>query len=295
VRDRWAEWLLERRFGGAAADTEARERFMDCLWMVRDAVLERADLKADDTLLDVGCGDGLIGFGALERGAGRVTFSDVSLDLLATCREEAERRGLEDRSQFLQASASDLSTISAGSVDVVTTRSVLIYVEEKARAFGEFFRVLRPGGRISLYEPINALARTEDWERRFWLYPADGLADLAEKVSAVFKVHQQPADDPMFDFDDRDLVRFSEGAGFFPVELELRVEVRVADPRPLELFLHSSGNPRIPTFAEAMEEALTPAERERVVSYLKPLVEEGHGIWRMAHAYLWATKPALSP
>jgi arsenite methyltransferase len=138
---------------------------------------------------------------------------------------------------------------------VVTTRSVLIYVDDKASAFEEFFRVLRPGGRLSLYEPINAFALTDNWERRVWLYPADGLAELAEKVSAIYKAHQQPAGDPMFGFDERDLIDFAEQAGFFPVELELRLEVRAADPRPWEVFLHSSGNPKIPTFAQAMEEA----------------------------------------
>ena len=44
-----------------------------------------------------------------------------------------------------------------GSVDVVTTRSVLIYVKDKAAALREFYRVLKPGGRVSLFEPINVL------------------------------------------------------------------------------------------------------------------------------------------
>jgi arsenite methyltransferase len=291
ARDRWAEWLLERRFGGSAADAATRERFLEGLWSVRDTVLDHARLGPDDVLLDVGCGDGLIGFGALERGVGRVVFSDISRDLLDTCRELAVQIGVEGRSQFLEAAADDLSRLPSGSIDVVTTRSVLIYVKEKVRAFDEFFRVLRPGGRVSLYEPINTFALTENWRQRFWLYPADRLGDLAEKISAVFEARQQPGDDPMLDFDERDLIRFAEGAGFFPVELELRAEVRAADPRPWQVFLHSSGNPSIPTFAEAMDEALTSAERERVVSYLKPLVEEGRGVWRMAHAYLSATKP----
>jgi arsenite methyltransferase len=294
-RDPWAEWLLERRFGGATADADSRAVFMEGLWSVRDSILDHARLNADETLIDVGCGDGLIGFAAFERGAGRVIFSDISRDLLAACREIAVCRGVEDCCQFLEASATDLSGIAPESVDVVTTRSVLIYVEEKERAFEEFLRVLRPGGRLSLYEPINAFALAEGWERRFWLYPAGGLASLAERVSRVYKARQHPEDDPMFNFDERDLVGFAEEAGFFPVDLELRVEVRAAEPRPWEVFLHSSGNPKVPTFAEAMGEALSIAERERVTSHLRPLVEEGRGLWRMAHAYLWATKPALSP
>jgi arsenite methyltransferase len=39
---------------------------------------------------------------------------------------------------------------------VVTTRSVLIYVKDKRRAaFEELHRVLKPGGRLSIFEPIN--------------------------------------------------------------------------------------------------------------------------------------------
>jgi arsenite methyltransferase len=40
----------------------------------------------------------------------------------------------------------------------VTTRSVLIYVEDRRAAFAEFFRVLRLGGRLSIFEPINRFA-----------------------------------------------------------------------------------------------------------------------------------------
>jgi hypothetical protein len=39
--------------------------------------------------------------------------------------------------------------------------------------------------------------------------------------------------------------------------------------------LHSSGNPKIPTIAEAMDKALTPEERERFASHLRVMVEEG--------------------
>jgi methylase of polypeptide subunit release factors len=58
-----------------------------------------AQLRPGDTLLDVGTGDGLIAFGALERlgPAGRVIFSDISQDLLDHCRTAAAAEGLLDR------------------------------------------------------------------------------------------------------------------------------------------------------------------------------------------------------
>lgn len=62
--DRWHWWLLDVRFGGDAA---ARQQDLTTyLYPVRDIVLDRARLQPGGTLLDVGAGDGLIAFGALE-------------------------------------------------------------------------------------------------------------------------------------------------------------------------------------------------------------------------------------
>src|SRR5919206_2706892 len=105
TRDRWAEWLAERRFGG---DPEHRATVLSELVRTRDSVLDRAELREGETLLDVGCGEGLIGFGALERGAGTVIFSDISTDLLDFCREAATELGVLDRCRFVEASAEDL-------------------------------------------------------------------------------------------------------------------------------------------------------------------------------------------
>jgi ubiquinone/menaquinone biosynthesis C-methylase UbiE len=280
-RDIWAEWLAVRRFGG---DPEQRRRMLDDLAPVRDKVLDRSGLAAGETLLDVGCGEGMIAFGALERGAGHVIFSDISQDVLDFCRQLAD-----ERCSFVRAPAEDLTAIPDGSVDVVTTRSVLIYTAEKERAFREFFRVLRPGGRISLYEPINRFGM-EEKRRDLWGYPSDGVGELVQRILRVYE-EIQPASDPMLDFDERDLVALAEAADFFPIELELRAEVKAPEPRPWNAFVNHSGNPKVPTIAEAMDQALAPEERERLAEHLRPLVEQGAGVWRMAHAYLAATKP----
>src|SRR5262249_16287952 len=213
--DCWSRWLAQRRFGG---DEEFRREVIARLAEVRDAVLDRADLAPGETLLDVGCGEGLIGFGALDRDA-LVVFSDVSQNLLDVCVETAESLGMRDRCRFVRASADDLSPLEDGSVDVVTTRSVLIYVKDKKQAFAEFFRVLRPGGRISLYEPINRFA-CSDAVDRFGGYDVAPVAEIAAKLRVLFD-GLQPRSDPMLDFDERDLLAACEATGFFPIDLRL--------------------------------------------------------------------------
>ena len=285
-RDCWAEWLAERRFGG---DPETRERCLSRLATTRDRVLDGAGLADGDTLLDVGCGEGLIGFGALARGAGSVTFSDISADLLDFCRTAARNLGVIDRCTFAEASADDLGGIDDAAADAVTTRSVLIYVENKAEAFGEFARVLRAGGKISLWEPINRFAQraTDTWGG----YDLTPVSDIASKLRTVYDGIQPRDSDPMLDFDERDLMGMAEEAGFFPINLTLDAVVEPTLPRSWDSFLNSAGNPRIPTFAEAMDQALTAAERAQLTAHLRPLIEKGEGVWRMATAHLVAAKP----
>ncbi len=285
-KDRWAEWLAHRRYGG---DTEKHRRGLDELTQWRDRLLDNARVSEGETLLDVGCGEGLVGFGALERGAGTVVFSDISQDLLDFCTQAAIDLGVLERCQFLRAPADDLASLEDESVDVVTTRSVLIYVDDKASAFSEFSRVLRPGGRISLYEPINRFARrrAETWAG----YDLGAIPDISKKIRAIYSAIQPPDSDPMLSFDERDLIDLAERAGFFPISLDLEARMAPLEPRTWEGFFNSAGNPRIPIVGEAMRQALTPEEQERFIGHLRPLVERGEGVWRMATAYLYAVKP----
>jgi len=263
---------------------------MEYLNRVRDKVLDHVNLRDGETLLDVGCGNGLIGFSALERlQTVQVIFSDISQDLLDHVLSIAGRMGVLDRCQFVCAPAEDLSPIDENSVDAVTTRSVLIYVKDKQQAFREFYRVLKAQGRLSIFEPINRFGHPEP-PHIFWGYDVAPVVDIAQKLKAIYQQLQPLDSDPMLNFDERDLIGFAEQAGFREIRLELQIEIKPKGKMNWETMLCTAGNPKIPTLEEAMQEALSPVEREMFVAYLRPLVEAGSGITRSAVTYLWAVK-----
>lgn len=290
-RDTWAEWMANRRFGG---DAGLATRMVEELGAIRDRVLENAALADGDVALDVGCGDGLIGLGALGRigERGVVIFSDISQDLLDECRARAEEAVVApQRCRYVLASADALVGIDDASVDAVLLRSVLIYVQDKETAFREFHRVLRPGGRLSLFEPINRFSQPMSRGTRFFGFELPHVAEIAGRVRSVFEERQPPDEDPMLDFDERDLVEAAVQAGFLPVRLELRADVKPIEPRPWETAINVARNPRIPTLDEAMQTALTHGERATLELALRPKIEKGEGTMWFAAAYLVATKP----
>src|SRR5229473_206108 len=95
-QDSWAQWLLQGRF--STDSQEQQEKTMkQLLYPIRDTLLSLAAIREDDTVLDIGCGDGLIAFGALEKigksgKSGKVIFSDISSALLGHCQTIAHSR-----------------------------------------------------------------------------------------------------------------------------------------------------------------------------------------------------------
>jgi arsenite methyltransferase len=285
--DIWSEWLLNRRFGG---DPERMKKGLSLLYPVRDKILSHIDLIESQTLLDVGCGDGLIAFGALEKFAGcRVIFSDISQDLLNHAATLARKMNVEDRCLFVYASADDLSKFDNNSLNAVTTRSVLIYVSAKERAFKEFYRVLRPGGQLSLFEPISSFSDPEP-PNRFAGYDITPVRDIAQKIKDVYDRIQPPGIDPMGNFNERDLLSYAEHAGFREIHLELQANVTPAELIDWRFLLHTPWNPKVPSLTEAIEQSLTPEETDKFVNHMRPLVEADKGTSRLAVAYLWAVK-----
>ncbi len=132
--DPWFHWLLKRRHGG---DPIYEKIVRHAVKAIRDRVLDQAIPSADQVLVDVGAGDGLIAFGAFERVGPSLTaiFADISLPLLEEAERVAVERGLREQCVFLNTRAEDLEGIQDEAAHVVTCRAVLAYVPIRPKRY----------------------------------------------------------------------------------------------------------------------------------------------------------------
>jgi ubiquinone/menaquinone biosynthesis C-methylase UbiE len=100
-----------------------------------------------DRALEIGAGTGYFSLNLLQAGVlGEVTCTDISPGMVSRLGENARRLGLP-RVRAARADAESLPFPDA-SFDLVLGHAVLHHLPDLERAFTEFHRVLRPGGRI---------------------------------------------------------------------------------------------------------------------------------------------------
>src|SRR5881227_2996938 len=97
--------------------------------------------------LEIGAGTGYFSLNLLQAGVVReATCTDISPGMVATLADNAKRLGVEVRAA--RADAESLP-FAGESFDLVLGHAVLHHLPDLDRAFAEFHRVLRPGGRIA--------------------------------------------------------------------------------------------------------------------------------------------------
>ncbi|HTW02446.1 MAG TPA: methyltransferase domain-containing protein [Streptosporangiaceae bacterium] len=269
--DPWAEWLIRGRDAGLPAEqVQARARRFQAL---AGRVLDGARIADGDRVLDVGAGTGLIALAAAGRTGpgGQVVAVDISCDALAECRAGAETTG-HPAVGCVGGEATRLP-FPDRSFDVIVARSVLIYIADKPAAVAEMSRVLRPGGRVSVFEPINSAAKRlklHSMTGRSGTSVPESLRDRHERVAAVMRA-RSPHHEPMTDFDERDLIRLFVEAGFDAVgakyELLAARERWTAERARRHLDLR--GNPTGLTWREAAAGALGLDADEYLRAYLE--------------------------
>jgi ubiquinone/menaquinone biosynthesis C-methylase UbiE len=124
--------------------------------------LRHAAIPPGATVLDLGCGAGIDTLLAARAAGpgGKAIGLDMTPEMIGRARRNAAAAGL-DNVEILEGLMEDIPLPDA-SVDIVVSNGVLNLSPRKSRVLAEAFRVLRPGGRISIADLVLDEALPED-------------------------------------------------------------------------------------------------------------------------------------
>src|SRR5947209_3718836 len=171
--------------------------------------------------LEIGAGTGYFSLNLLQAGVVReATCTDISPGMLRTLGANAERLGM--RVKTARADAESLP-FADQSFDLVLGHAVLHHLPDLERAFAEFNRVLRPGGRIAFAgEPSRVGARIASIPKR-------GAHLLAPVWRAALRAGTPPPAPPGHNGghgqEDHGLERFVDIHAFAPHDLSRRAKL----------------------------------------------------------------------
>jgi SAM-dependent methyltransferase len=135
---------------------------------------ERAGLSPGEVVLDLGSGGGLDAIVAARRvgSEGHVFGLDMSDEMLSLAQANAVKAGVSNVA-FVRGDMESIP-LPRASVDVIISNCVVNLVPDKTRALAEAFRVLRPGGRLSISDIVTRLP-----------VPAEMRSDLAAWAACI--------------------------------------------------------------------------------------------------------------
>ena len=147
-------------------------------------LLELAQIRADDRVLDIGAG--LAGSARLLASSigCDIECIEMSADYCAGAALLNRITGLEDRINVRQGSALDLP-FPDNAFDVVWMQNVGMNIADKRSLYGEIRRVLKPGGRYAFQEMAAGQAKTSYFPLPWATDPADNYLVSAEDMCSL--------------------------------------------------------------------------------------------------------------
>jgi putative ATPase len=278
-RDAW----LQRAIAGSGRQLAA----------LRDTIFERAAIQRHHLILDLNAGSGLLTWEALRRapegGVWAVTADATAGEAL---RQQAARLPELERPAVLIGDLAELDYLLAlrGEeelrFDRILGRNPFTRSGPAAAVLAALAARLLPGGRLVVAQTIPR--RTQ---RLYELVEWGNETALREKVAAAEEAIYADADDPLVNWDERDLAAALEAAGLsVEVRLEQQTEERLITAAHLARW-YGEGEGERPSYAARLASGgLSAAEVKAVRARYERQLAEQTVQWNASLAFLLCTK-----
>lgn len=248
-----------RNYTGTAAENYQRHFVPAIGEPVSAVLLETAELRPGERVLDVACGTGVVTRHAAEQvgPTGTVTGIDVAPDMI-----DVARATPSPATPTIEWHVGDAMSLPFpdGTYDVVLCQMGLMFMEDRAAAITEMRRVLASGGRVVVGTPGEIQPPFVALEQAIVEHINP---DLGGFVRAVFSLH-----------DPDTVAELLRGAGLEDVTATVtRARLRLPTPEEF-LWQYINVTPLAPLVAQAPQEAQHAMEQQAVTAW-QPYVVDG--------------------
>lgn len=192
-----------RHFGFYDSAKSSPFSISKALRRMEDRLYDSLGLEKGAKALDAGCGIGHVAIHLANRGL-KVHGIDIVKRHLVKARHNVKAAGLQSQIDLDAGDYHDLGIFKNDEFDGVYTMETFVHATHPSKALSEFFRVMKPGGKLALFEydhpDVNKLPE-----------------DIRRKMKMVNEYSAMPANQM---FDQGVLESLIEEAGFTDVKVE---------------------------------------------------------------------------
>ncbi len=149
--------------------------------LLQDLVAKNLDLKGDQIILDAGCGQGVVSAYLAKKYGPKIFGITIVPFEVKRAQELAENASVQDKTNY-QLMDYSATTFADNYFDAIYTTETLSHSPDIRKTLKEFFRILKPGGKIAFFEYTLAPdEKFSPWEKKMLDVVIEGSAMMGLK------------------------------------------------------------------------------------------------------------------